>query len=160
MLGPMIERLNTDALDLAIERTLGILEGQGLLPEPPVDLSGQEFGIKYVSLLAQAQKTSALRSIDSFMAFFEQAAAFNPDVVKLVDWQETLEFYRDATGSPSLVMRDLEEVAAEQAAEQQQAAAGAALEAGASLASTAKDLSSADMGGGENALQTLIGGTA
>ena len=160
MLGPMIEKLNTDALEHAITRTIAIMARQNLLPEPPTDLSDTDFEIEYVSLLAQAQKTSALRSIDSFMLFFQQAFQINPGIADLIDWDATVEFYRDATGSPSLLMQDPETLAAIRQAQAQQEQAANAIQMGESLSASAKNLSESDMGGGENALQTLLGGGA
>ena len=56
LLGPVLERLHTEALSVAIDRTMSIADRFNLLPEPPLEIQGQPLKVEYISLLAQAQK--------------------------------------------------------------------------------------------------------
>lgn len=63
LLGPLIGRLESEMLGPLVERVFGILTRQGLLPQPPKEIQGEEFSVEYVSPIATAQKQTALQSI-------------------------------------------------------------------------------------------------
>jgi len=160
MLGPMIERLNTSALDIAIDRIWAIMDRQGLIEPVPEIAANVEMDIEYISLLAQAQKTSSLRSIDSLLDFMSRAAQFAPEAIAaLPDWSEMTEIYRDGSGAPQRVLKSptvlqTEREAAAAAAQRQQG-----MEMAGQLAAGAKDLSQAKLG--ENsALDAVLAGGA
>lgn len=158
MLGPMIERIN-NMLDDAIDRALAISFRQGLVPEPPEELGDEELEIEYISLLAQAQKTSSLRSIDSLLAFTERAVAINPEIGRLWDWERSLNFYRTGSGAPTEVLKSPEVLEAEAAAAAQQQQQQEALAMGQAMAAGAKDLASAHLGE-DTALDAVLAGGA
>lgn len=67
MLGPVLERLNSEFLNRSIDRVFGIMLRAGLIPEPPEVLQGQTLKTEYISVLAQAQKQVALGGVDNFL---------------------------------------------------------------------------------------------
>ena len=136
-LGPVIERVENEKLHVAIDRTFAILSRAGMLPPPPDDLSGQELKIEFVSILAQMQRMIGLGQIERTLGFAGSLAAGSPEVMDLIDGDETLREYADRAGTPPRLMRDAETVAkiragrAEQQRMQQMLAAAPAVKDGA-----------------------------
>jgi len=160
MLGPMIERLNTSALDIAIDRIWAVMDRQGLIEPPPEVAANVEMDIEYISLLAQAQKTSSLRSIDSLLDFMSRAAQFAPEAIAgLPDWAEMTEIYRDGSGAPQRVLKSPEVLQAEAEAAAAAAQRQQGMEMASQMATGAKDLSQAKLGEG-SALDAVLAGGA
>lgn len=118
-LGPVLEQVNQDLLDPLIDNTFYIMEKQGLIPEPPEEIQGQEIKVEYVSIMAQAQKLSGIGSIDRFIGFAGQLAQQDPRVAKKLNLPKTVDVYGDLTGVPVEIIRSDEEVAEMEAQEQQ-----------------------------------------
>ncbi len=123
MLGPVIERLQSELLDPIVERTFSILLDMDALPPAPPELEGSELKIEYISLLAQAQKMVGTNSIEQTAAFVGNLAAVNPQVVDKFDFDEALDQYASLVGVPPNIVKSDEQVAEErqQRAEAQQA---------------------------------------
>jgi len=122
-LGPVMERLNQDLLDPLIENTFAIMDAQGLLPEPPEELQGQEFKIEYVSVMAQAQKLAGIGNIERVMRFAGELTAIDPKAAQKVDVNEAIEIYSELTGAPPSIIVSKEKMAAIEAQNAEQAAA-------------------------------------
>jgi len=58
MLGPVLERLQTEALDPIIDRTFAIMQRKGLFPPAPAEIAGKPVAVEYVSMLAAAQRAA------------------------------------------------------------------------------------------------------
>lgn len=156
VLGPVLEQLNQDDLDPTIDILFDIMNRQGLLPEAPEELQGERLKIEYISVMAQAQKSTDLGSIERFTNFVVSLAAVDSTVLHKVDFDQAVDEYGDAIGISPKVIRSDDEVAdlregiAEAQASQQKAAQ---ME---QTAGIAKTLSETDTGGGENALSGLL----
>lgn len=125
MLGTVLERLNNELLDPVIDRTFEICMRKGMFPPPPPELQdGMKLSVEYISVLAQAQKAISTNSIDVTAAFVGQLAQFNPDVLDKVDFDEMVDQYAKAKGTPPSIIRSIDDVAAvrQQRAEAQAAA--------------------------------------
>lgn len=137
MLGPVLERLNNELLDPVIDRTFEICMRKGLFPPPPPELQeGMNLSVEYISVLAQAQKAISTNSIDVTAAFVGQLSAFNPEVIDKVNFDEMVDEYAKAKGTPPSIIRSIDEVARireerrlqqEEMERQQQAANAAAM---------------------------------
>lgn len=145
-LGPVLERINQDLLDPMIENTYLIMERQGLLPDAPDALAGEDYVIEYVSVMAQAQKLAGIGQIERFLGFVGQVASFDPTVIQKVNLEESIEQYANLIGiSPELLKTKLEmaKIKEQQAQaaqrEQQMAEAGAMVQAGKALSETKMD---------------------
>jgi hypothetical protein len=57
MLGPVLERLNDEALNPLIDRVFSIMARKNMLPPPPDVMQGMPLRIEYISVMAQAQKS-------------------------------------------------------------------------------------------------------
>ena len=123
LLGPVLQRLNTEFLDPLIEDVFVFALEAGMLPPPPPVLQGVELEVKYISLLAQAQEAVAAASIERTFSFAGNLTAVFPDIVDNLNADEAIRSYGEIIGTSPEIMRDAEEVALlrQQRAEAQQA---------------------------------------
>jgi len=155
-LGPVLEQLNQDLLDPLIDLTFDIHVRQGLLPEPPEELQGVNLKIEYVSIMAQAQKLLGISSVERFIGFVGQVAAFDGSVLDKVVIDEAVNIYGDMTSVPPALIRPDEEANAMRQARAQQQQQAMQAEQMVNAAGAAKDLSQASLEG-DNALNALLG---
>ncbi len=112
MLGPVIERHQTELLDPLLERTYGMLKRAGMLPTPPSELEGQTLRIEYVSTLAQAQRTVTAQSIKSFAADVASLAQVSSGVLDKVDFEQAVDELGSIACVPAKLIRSDAEVQA------------------------------------------------
>lgn len=166
-LGPVVERLQNEFLNLVIERVYNILDRNGIFPPIPPEvadmLEGQEIKIEYLSPLAQAQKMSGVTAIEQGIAFTGQVAQLDPSVLARVNFSDAVAKYLDRIGVPATMIRSDDEVeqimqAQQAAAEEAQAQAemAAQVQQAAPLAQAAKNLTDA-ANDGNPALRELMG---
>lgn len=151
-LGPVLERLNDEFLDPAIDRIFNIMQRRGMLPPPPEELQGQPLRVKYTSVMAQAQKAVGIGSIERFIGFVGNMSQLFPTARDKVDVDNTIDEYGDALGVPTTITKSDEQVQAEREAQAQQLQAQQALQMGAQSADIAKTMSQTSTGGDPNAL--------
>lgn len=158
-IGPVIERTETE-LDAIVSRTFSIMSRKGLLPPPPPELAGAPIVVKYVSLFAETQRAAATTAIERLWAFAGGLVAVKPDIIDNLDGDETIDIYAEQLNVDPKVVRALKDVMAirQQRAQEQQAAA--ALQVGTAAAEGAKTLSDTNVGGGQNALERMLGGAS
>lgn len=161
MLGPVIERISEEGLDIAIDRTFAIAERNGMLPEPPEALQGKNLKIEYISILAQAQKAVATDGIEGLVAFMERAASAQiaggaePTVLDKFDFDQAVDEYADALGTSPKLVRSDDVVQAIREQNERMKQAQAAAQAAQQAAQTGRDLSQTDTSG-KNALTDMI----
>ena len=143
ILGPVLERLQTELLEPTIARTIAILFRLGLLPEVPEVMRGAPLKVDYISTLAQAQKLTGTAGIEQTLIFAGSLAQFDPQVADKIDGDETLNQYSDLVGVPPGILRTDEDVAEIRRVRRQQQQAAALNEAAATAAQTTKTLSEA-----------------
>ena len=158
MLGPVYQRLENEALDPAVIRTFGIMKRKGLLPPIPPEFAGAEIEVQYVSVLADAQRAVGTTSIERFLQVLGQLVPAVPEVGKVPDYIGLIREYADRLNVPAIGIKSREQVEAEAAAEQEALAAQQAALVGQQLTDAGKNLSQTDVGGGQNAIQALLGG--
>jgi len=162
LLGPVLQRLNTEFLDPMIEDTFLIALEEGLLPEAPEALRGVDIKVKYVSLLAQAQEATAAASMERTFGFAGNLVGVAPDILDNFDMDEAVREYAEILGGSPKILRerqDRDAIRQQRAQAQQQAAqaeqAMMAAQAGAQGAQAAKLLSETDTTN-PNALTQLL----
>lgn len=156
ILGPVINRIQSESHDPTIERTYEIGTRLGIFPEPPEELQGHEIKIEYVSILAQAQKMVGSTAIEQTASFIGNLGSVNPAALDKLNVDETINMYADLTGAPPRMIRGDEEVQQirQQRAQAQQQAQQA--EQNAAMADGAKTMSDTKLN--ENtALDALLG---
>lgn len=153
-LGPILEQLNYDLLDPLITLVFSIMVRQGLIPPAPQGLEGAPISVKYVSIMAQAQKLVGVGTQERFLGILLQLAPVDPGILDTVDTDKFMETYAHAVSLPFGIIRDVETVAAIRAQRQQQQAQAQKAENAANAAKAAQSLAGADMSG-DNALTRL-----
>jgi hypothetical protein len=156
--GPMLEQLNEDLLNPAIDRTFAIALRQGHIPPPPPELEGQVLKVEYISIMHSAQKAQGIATIEQFTGFLNVLANGDPQspVYDKVDRDQLIDEVGDRMSLPPRIIVPDEQVAqvrqarAKAAAAQQQAAAVT------QLAPAAKQLSETDTSS-KSALTDLLG---
>ncbi|MFV8869568.1 portal protein [Serratia fonticola] len=151
-LGPVLERLNDEFLDPAIDRIFNIMLRRGMLPPPPEELQGQPLRVEYTSVMAQAQKAVGIGSIERFVGFIGNMSQLFPAARDKLDVDNTIDEYGDMLGVPATITKSDEQVQEERQAQAQQAQAQQALQMGAQGADIAKTMSETSTGGDPNAL--------
>jgi hypothetical protein len=159
MLGPVLDRLQNELLDPAIDRIFEIMLEAGLIPPPPPEIEGESLKVEYISILATAQKMVGTASLEQLSAYAGSIVGVKPDVLDTLDWDALVREYADALGvPPSVVVPDevVAKIRAARLAQQEQMAKEQRMLA---AAQGAKTLSETDTGG-NNALAALVGSVA
>lgn len=157
-LGPVLERFENEALDPSINAVFGIMLRGGLLPPIPQELSGQKIKVEYISMLAEAQKAASTAAIERIFGFAGNLAAVKPEILDNLDGDEAIDEYADMLGVSPKIIVSAAKVAQMRAARNQQMQQQMAIQDSQPLAAGAQTLSQTDVGGGQNALQKIIGG--
>ncbi len=156
LLGPILQRLNSEFLDPLIEDVFLVAFQAGLLPPAPPELRNVDIQVKYVSLLAQAQEAVAASAMERTLGFAGNLAGVAPDIMDNIDTDEALREYADIMGNSPKVIREKgqrDQIRADRARQQEQAAAMEMAQQG---ADTARLLSETDTQT-PNALTDLLG---
>lgn len=122
-LGPVVERVNNEKLEVAIDRTFGIMKRQGLIPDAPEQLQGEGLKVDFVSILAQMQRMVGVGQIERTVSFIGGLAGTFPDAADRLDIDATIDDYADRAGAPPQMVRsidDAEKIRAQRAQAQQQ----------------------------------------
>lgn len=160
LLGPVVERMQTEGLDQLVFRVFNICSRRGIYPPAPPEIAGLPLSIQYVSIFAEAQAAASTAAIERLVQFVGSIAGVRPDVLDTIKWDDMIERYADQIDVPPDVLASVSEIVAirqQRVAQQQQEQM---LQSGAALATGAKTLSDADVGGGQNALQAVLGRAA
>ncbi|MBQ7262837.1 MAG: head-tail connector protein, partial [Synergistaceae bacterium] len=110
MLGPLIERQQSEMLDPLIARIFGIMDRRGMFPPPPEELSGEDMKIEYTSILASIQKQTAQAGIDIVLERTGQimqiqgAAGERPSILDKIDFDEVVDQLADMYALPAGVV--------------------------------------------------------
>jgi hypothetical protein len=122
LLGPVLQRLNTELLDPLLDDVFQFALDAELLPEPPAALDGAELRVEYISLLAQAQQAVAASALERTMGFTGNLVGVFPDVVDNFNADLAVRQYSEILGNSPDLLKDSREVEAvrQQRAEQQQ----------------------------------------
>ena len=156
-LGPVIERFENEVLDPIVHRTFAICARKGLFPPPPESISGREIQVNYISMLAEAQSAASTAAIERVFAFAGNLVGVLPNIIDNLDGDEAIDVYAEKLKIPPEIIRATAVVAQIRQQRQAQEAQQQALASGAALAQGAKTLSETDVGGGQNALQRMVG---
>lgn len=157
LLGGVLERFENEALDPAIKRIYGIMQRAQLLPEPPEELEGMTIEIQYVSILSAAQKAVGTIPTERLLQLVGNLAAVYPEVLDVPDPQTLVRDYAIDIGVKASGIRSAEQVQMRAQKREAESSAAKALEAGNSISQSAANLAKAEVGGGENALQQILG---
>jgi len=161
MLGPVLNRLNYEGFDPFLGRVYKIAEraaisGGKLLPPPPPEMRGSPISVKYVSILAQAQRLADVVAIEREAQFITTIAGAWPEALDRFDYDNAIDKYQETSGAPVSTIRPLakaQEIRNARAEAQQQQMA---MDQGAQAIDSAKQLSETNTAG-RNALADMLG---
>lgn len=119
-LGSVIDNVNKEKLQVAIDRAFGIMDRGGLLPEAPEELQGQQLKIEFVSILTQMLRMVGLGQIERTFAFVGNVMGAFPEAGDKLNVDETIDEYADRAGTPAKLIRSDEDVAKIRAGRAQQ----------------------------------------
>lgn len=165
MLGPVLERLNHECFAPLHERVFAIASRAGIVPPAPREVQGMHFNAEFISMIELAQNANQASGIERLLTLAGQTAAIDPAVIDNID----IDFGFDKlnylyNNDPKLVRSpaQLQQIRTQRQAQQQQQQKLQAMESMSKSAQqgagAAAQLSSADAGGGTNALQAILGG--
>jgi hypothetical protein len=157
LLGPVLERNDTEGLGPDIRRIFSICARMGIFPPMPPQLQATSLKIEYVSMLSELQRGSMTTAIERTLQMAGNLVGVTPDIMDNIDTDVAVREYGSLLRVDPRVMRPGQAVSAIRANRNAQQAAAAGLQTGSVLAQGAKTLSEADVGGGQNALAALLG---
>lgn len=103
LIGPVLERLHNEFFNPLISRVFNIMVDYGLVPEPPEEIEGQGIQVRFVSILAQAQKMVATGSVEQLVTFVGRLSEADPAVLDSLDMDKAVETYGDSLGRSDLL---------------------------------------------------------
>lgn len=157
MLGPVLERAQNEVLDYMVNRTFNIMNRAKLFPDPPAEIAGENIEIEYVSMLAEAQKAVSSAGVERWLQFGGNLAAVAPGVLDNVNMDKMYKGYGALLSVDPEFMNTTAEVEEIRNVKSQQMQMQQVAAATPGAAQAAKNLSEADVGGGKNALQAMLG---
>lgn len=110
-LGPVVDRVNIEKLEVVIDRAFSILLKYGQIPPAPPELQGQPLRVDFVSILARAQKASVLGDIQRQAQFVGFLAGIFPEVIDKFDADQAVDEFATGAGTPPSIIRTDEVVA-------------------------------------------------
>jgi len=156
MLGPVLERLNDEALNPLIDRAFSLMARKNMLPEPPEVMQGMPLRIEYISVMAQAQKSIGLSSLTQAVGFIGQLAQVKPEALDKLNIDEAIDSYAEMSGvSPTVILpqEQVDQIRQQRAQQQQQAQAAAMAQAATQGAKTLSETQTSE----PSALTALAG---
>lgn len=157
LLGPVLERFESEGLSPCIERVFRICERAGVFPEVPEELIDVDIQIQYVSVLSDAQRAVGTVSIERYLQLVGNMASIFPEALDVPNPEEIIREYAEAIGVEPKLQRSRDESRQLRENRDQQQQISQAAEQGQALIGGAQQLSATDVGGGQNALQALLG---
>ncbi len=158
-LGPTIERVNNEKLEVAVARVFGIMLRGNMLPEPPEALQNAEIKIEFISILTQMQRMVGLGQIERTVSFIGNLAGASPDALDKLNIDEMIDEYAERAGTPQRVIRstgDATKLRNERARQANMAKMAEMMPAVQQGADAARLLSETDVNG-QPMLDTLLG---
>lgn len=157
-LGPVIERVNNEKLEVAIDRTFGIMLRGGFFPPPPEEIAGSDLKIEFISILTQMQRMVGIGQIERTAGFIGNLMGAFPDAGDKFNTDEAIDDYARRAGTPPKLIRSDDEVAEirqNRAQAMQAEKAAAMMPAVQQGADAARLLSETDVGG-QSMLQSMM----
>ena len=141
LLAPTIGRQQSETLGPLIERELGVLARQDLLPPVPDILADQEYQVEYVSPLSRAMKSEEGVGILRTLEMVQPIAAVDPSVMDNFDFDEITRVLADVNGVPQRILKTADNIEAERESRAQQQQLQGALQAAPQAADAALKIS-------------------
>ena len=144
VLGPVVGRVLHGVLDPTIIRLFNMLQREGMLPDPPIEIQEQDFAPVYLSNLAKVQKQSQITDIQLYLNDIAAVGDVKPAIYDNIDEDKVANVLARLRGITPEIQReeDVIERIRQTKAEQDQLVAQ--LQAGGAVAAAAKDAGAAE----------------
>lgn len=158
MLGPVLERIYTELLKPAVERTFAIAARAGILPPAPQQIAGASINIEFVNMLSVAQSAAATAGIDRLFQVAGNLVGVDPAVMDNIDVDESLNIYSTLLNNNPKLIRTPQALAQIRLKREQQQQAQQQAQMAEQYSKSAKNLADTQLSGGQNAIQAMVGG--
>jgi len=146
-LGPVLERMQGEFLDLMISRQFNQMVRADLVPDAPPEIQDSQLKVEYISSLAQAQRAVDTRGITRLTEYIVGLKAADLTDGKKLNADEAIQKFADLVGTPPTLMTPDKDIAAARQQEAQQQAMAQNLEAAETAARTAQSAGQVDLDG-------------
>lgn len=167
MLGPILHGLNTEMHSPAVDIIFEIMQdavddnGDSWIPEPPAGLpAGTKIKVKYISILAMAQKAMGVQQIEQTVMSIGNIEKVLPGSIDILNGQECARGIADGNGLPAKCTNDKATVEALGKQRAQQAAQQQALQSGLQMADAAAKLGKTPANGGPQSVLDVAAAAA
>jgi hypothetical protein len=157
MLGPVLSRVYNEGVGPAVERTLAMMFRAGIIPPAPAEVQGRALSLEFMSMLFVAQMAAQASGIERLFQVVGSVEGVAPEAIDNVDVDYSLEKYSYLMNNDPRLIRPPAVLQQIRQQRQQQAQAQQRAEQAEKLAAAGKTMSETDVGGGQNALQRMIG---
>lgn len=158
MLAPTKARIDDELLRPHVEATFERLFMAGRFPPPPPELAGKELTVRFVGILAQAQKMAGISSGNQFLGFAGSLLEMGFDDVRdRIDVDGTIDTYANLYAVPTRMLVPKERAQPLREARNRALAAKEQAEQLQAVSKSARDLAAAPTDQ-DNALTSLAGG--
>lgn len=107
----VVDSVNTEGLEVCIDRVFSVMQRGGLLPEPPEAMQDVELKVDFVSVLTQMQRAVGISQIERTTAFVGNLAGMFPEAADKLNVDELIDEYADAAGTSPAVINGEKDVA-------------------------------------------------
>ena len=128
VMGPILGRMQAEALNTIILRAFSVLSNLGMFPEMPMDLTQEELVIEYVSPIARAQKQMEAGGLQRVLEVMTPFISADPTLLGRFDAGEILEATAEMFGLRPSFIKDEEQFNEEVNEKNQMAQLGQAAE--------------------------------
>ena len=159
-LGPVVDRVNIEKLEVDIDRAFNIRDNLGLVAPAPKELQRRPLQVNFVSILAQAQLATSNSAIERAAQFVGYLTGVFPDAKLKFDAEQAIdEFARNSHTSPKIIRSDemVAEMKKQMAQEQGTQRLTELAPAAAQGAQAAELLSRTQVGNGGSMLDQMMG---
>lgn len=155
ILGPVLHRSYGDDLSIVVKRVFGIASRKKLLPELP---QGEGAEIEFSNILSDVQKASDVATLERFAAFAGQVIPVWPEVQPKVNILDIITQYAEGLGVRPTALNQDDAVQQAMAPAQEMQQLAQTSEVAKNFGAAGASLGKVDVGGGLNAVQSLLGG--
>ena len=143
LITPVVGRQQSELLGPMIQRELGILERQGILPELPPALieAGGAIEIEYDTLATRLQQSDEVAAYQRLVAVFGAQIELNPLLAEVFNAEDAIREFGEDMGIRSTLFKSAKEMKQIREEQKQAADLRAAAEQGPGLAQTVKTVS-------------------
>lgn len=153
VLGPVLHRSYIEDIGVVVKRVYGILGRKKLLPELP---QGEGAEIEFSNILSDVQKASDVATLERFTSFIGQIVAAWPEAQPKVNIFAIVKQYAEGLGVRPNVLNNDEAASASIQQSQEMEQLKQTSEVAKNFGSAGQSLGNVDVGGGFNAVQSLL----